>query len=43
MTETIRGNRRHTVTTNVPDWPATGHTVSVFFKDYPAKAYKKKD
>lgn len=43
VTETIRGNRRHTVTTNVPDWPATGHTVSVFFKDYPAKAYKKKD
>ena len=43
VTETIRGNRRHTVTTNVPDWPAIGHTVSVFFKDYPAKAYEKKD
>ena len=28
-------------TTNVPDWPSDLHTVSVFFKDYDAKAYKK--
>jgi pimeloyl-ACP methyl ester carboxylesterase len=38
--ETMRGNRRHRVTTNVPNWPSEGHTVSVFFKDYPAKSYK---
>ena len=41
VTETMRGNRRHTVTTNVPNWPSTAHTVSVYFKDYPAKTYKK--
>jgi hypothetical protein len=40
VTETIRGNRRHTITTNVPNWPSLGHTVSVFFKDYPAKTYR---
>jgi pimeloyl-ACP methyl ester carboxylesterase len=38
--ETMRGNRRHSVTTNVPNWPSGAHTISVFFKDYPAKSYK---
>lgn len=42
VTETMRGNRRHTITTNVPNWPAGAHTVSVYFKDYAAKAYKEK-
>jgi hypothetical protein len=37
--ETMRGNRRHSVTTNVPSWPSGAHTVSVYFKDYPAKQY----
>jgi hypothetical protein len=27
---------------NVPDWPSDQHTVSVYFKDYEAKAFKKK-
>lgn len=38
--ETMRGNRRHTVTTRVPNWPAVGDTISVYFKDYPAKRYR---
>jgi hypothetical protein len=41
VTETMRGNRRHSVTTNVPNWPAVAHTNSVYFKDYPAKAYRR--
>ena len=40
VTETMRGNRRHSITTNVPNWPSAGDTISVFFKDYPAKAYR---
>ncbi len=40
VTETMRGNRRHSITTNVPNWPSGGDTNSVYFKDYPAKAYK---
>jgi pimeloyl-ACP methyl ester carboxylesterase len=42
VTETMRGNRRHSITTNVPNWPSLGDTVSVFFKDYPAKTYRSK-
>ena len=46
VTEVMRGNKRHTLTTNVPNWPSMaqplGHTVSVYFKDYKAKAYKSK-
>ena len=30
-----------TQTTNVPNWPSDLHTVSVYFKDYDAEAYKK--
>ena len=43
VTETMRGSRaprRETI--NVPNWPSDQHTVSVFFKDYDAKAYKKR-
>jgi len=32
----------HTKTTNVPNWPSSEHTVSVYFKDYAAKSYRKK-
>ena len=32
---------RRSQTMNVPDWPSDLHTVSVYFKDYDAKAYKK--
>ena len=28
-------------TTNVPNWPSSEHTVSVYFKDYAAKSYKR--
>ena len=43
VTETMRGNRRHSVTTNVPNWSSgAGHTNSVYFKDYPAKTYKRR-
>ena len=38
----MRKPHAHAVTTNVPDWPSDQHTVSVYFKDYEAKAFKKK-
>ena len=38
----MRKPRGHEVTTNVSDWPSDQHTVSVYFKDYKAKAFKKK-
>ena len=41
VVETMREPRAQTQTTNVPNWPSDLHTVSVFFKDYDAKAYKK--
>jgi hypothetical protein len=40
--EVMRAPQPQTQVTNVPAWPSDGHTVSVFFKDYDAKAYKKK-
>ena len=40
--ETMRVPHSFTRTTNVPDWPSDQHTVSVYFKDYEAKAFKKK-
>ncbi len=42
VTETMRAPRPQTETINVPNWPSDQHTVSVYFKDYDAKAYKKK-
>jgi len=40
--ETMRVPHSFTRTTNVPDWPSDQHTVSVYFKDYQAKVFKKK-
>ena len=40
--ETMRKPHAFTRTTNVPDWPSDAHTVSVYFKDYAAEAFKKK-
>jgi hypothetical protein len=40
--ETMRKPHGHTQTTNVPNWPSDQHSVSVYFKDYEAKAFKKK-
>ena len=37
----MRAPHPQSQTTHVPDWPSDLHTVSVFFKDYDAKAYKK--
>jgi AF_1763-like, C-terminal domain/Lipase C-terminal domain/Lipase (class 2) len=41
--ETMRGQRHkpHQVTTNVPNWPSDTDTASVFFRDYPAQAYRR--
>jgi hypothetical protein len=39
--ETMRG-RGHVEKLNVPNWPSDGHVVSVFFKDYVAKEYKRR-
>ena len=39
--ETMRKPHPHTEKINVPDWPSDAHTVSVYFKDYAAKKYKK--
>ncbi len=39
--ETSRGHREFTETINVPNWPSSEHTVSVFFRDYRAKTFKK--
>ncbi|MFN8149682.1 MAG: alpha/beta hydrolase [Solirubrobacterales bacterium] len=38
--ETMRGAKAHSETINVPNWPSTDDTVSVFFRDYAAKTYK---
>lgn len=40
--ETMRGKRRHRETINVPNWPSDNHGVSVYFKDYAAKAYRRR-
>ena len=42
VTERMREPRAQTQTTNVPNWPSDQHSVSVYFKDYDAKAYKGK-
>lgn len=41
--QTMRGRRQrpHRVTTNVPNWPSDTDTISVFFRDYPAREYRK--
>jgi len=39
---TMRGNQGHAETISVPNWPSDTHTVSVFFRDYKAKEFKKK-
>jgi len=41
--ETMRGRRQrpHSVITNVPNWPSDTDTASVFFRDYPALAYRR--
>ncbi|HYH62197.1 MAG TPA: hypothetical protein VD766_10065 [Solirubrobacterales bacterium] len=41
VTETMRSPHGQTQTTHVPDWPSDEHSVSVYFKDYDAKAFKK--
>ena len=40
--ESVRPPDAHRETINVPNWPSDRHTVSVFFKDYDAKAFRKK-
>ncbi len=42
VTEDMREPRGHRETINVADWPSDAHSVSVFFKDYDARAYKRK-
>lgn len=42
VTETMRAPRAQTETIKVPNWPSDQHTVSVYFKDYDAKAFKRK-
>ena len=37
--ETMREPGGQQVTTNVPNWPSSEHTVSVYFKDYAAKSF----
>ena len=37
--ETMREPDGQQVTTNVPNWPSSEHTVSVYFKDYAAKSF----
>jgi hypothetical protein len=39
--EVMRQPGGQTKTINVPNWPSSEHTVSVFFRDYAAKAYAK--
>lgn len=40
VTERMREPRGKTRVTNVPNWPSSNHSVSVYFKDYPALRYK---
>jgi pimeloyl-ACP methyl ester carboxylesterase len=40
--ETMRRPHAQTQTTRVPDWPSDRHSVSVYFKDYDAKAFRKR-
>jgi pimeloyl-ACP methyl ester carboxylesterase len=39
----MRRPHAHTETINVPDWPSDQHTVSVFFRDYEAEKYRKRN
>jgi pimeloyl-ACP methyl ester carboxylesterase len=41
--ETMRAPHPQRETINVPDWPSDQHTVSVYFKDYDARAYRKRE
>ncbi len=41
VSETMRGNRRHEETINVPNWASDQDFVSVYFKDYAAKAFQR--
>ena len=40
--EKMRNPGGHTKTTNVPNWPSSDHTVSVYFKDYAARKFVKR-
>lgn len=40
VVERMRDSDGHTKVTNIPNWPSSTHTTSVYFKDYPALTYK---
>ena len=40
--EVMRGNRRHVESINVPRWPSSADTPSVYFRDYIAKESQKR-
>ena len=40
VVEKMRAPRAHTKVTNIANWPADTHSLSVYFKDYPALKYK---
>lgn len=40
VTERMRDSNGHFKVTNIPNWPSSNHTTSVYFKDYPALTYK---
>ncbi|MDQ2700376.1 MAG: alpha/beta hydrolase [Actinomycetota bacterium] len=40
VVERMRDSKGHTKVTNIPNWPSSEHTTSVYFKDYPALTYK---
>ncbi len=42
VVEKMRAPRAHTKVTNIANWPADTHSLSVYFKDYPALKYKYK-
>ena len=42
VVEKMRQPRGQTKVTNIANWPADDHSVSVYFKDYPALKYKYK-
>jgi hypothetical protein len=42
VVEKVRSPFGHVKQVNIPNWPSTDHSLSVYFKDYPALKYKAK-
>lgn len=42
VVQRMRDSNGHSTVTNIPNWPSSDHSVSVYLKDYSALTYKRK-